>query len=172
MVMPRRRRTSGMRFSTSLKVQHGRSQSDIAAPRNTFVLMDGIKPNAERTLGSEVVAGAHIFSMNVYVNALVPSGSGNTNFDYYVIYLRTGQTPSIIPDADFSAIGLSPVRNQIIFSDLNQIGTEDAGPMKRKVHIKTPKLYQRIREGDQWLLVYGHSSTVETNLGFRAKSFS
>ncbi len=171
--MPRRRaRRNGMRFNTSLKMQHGRAQSDVPAPRNTFDLLVGIGPNEARTTGFQAVAGSHVFSMDVYINAIVPSGAQNTNFDYYVIYLRSGQTASIIPDADFSSIGLSTLRNQIIFSDLNQIGTEDAGPLKRKLHIRTPKLYQRIREGDQWVLVYGHAIAIETNLGFRAKSYS
>jgi len=110
--------------------------------------------------------------MNIYINAIVDSGSQNTNFDFYVIFRRSGQAASSIPEADFSSIGLSELRNQIIFSDLNQIGTEDAGPLKRKISIKIPKMFQRLREGDFWDLVYGHTVAVQTNMGFRAKAFS
>lgn len=160
-----------MRFTTSLKMQHGRAQSDVPAQDNLFNLLIGIAPQETRTTGNQVSAGSHVFSMDVYVNALVPSGSGNTTFNYYIAFRRQGQSSTALPDADFSSIGLSLLRNQIIFSDLNQIGTEDAGPMKRKIHIRVPKLYQRVREGDQWDLVYGHSDAIETNLGFRAKAY-
>jgi len=170
--MARRFQRTRMRFTQSLKVQHGRSQSDVPNSKNTFALLRTVGVGEARVTGDQVQPGSHIFRMNVYINALVPSGSGNTNFDYYIVFRRSGQTSANLPEADFSSIGLSTLRNQIIFSDLNQIGTEDAGPMKRKISIKVPKMYQRIREGDLWDLVYGHSAAVETNLGFRAKSFS
>ena len=152
-------------------MQHGRSQSDVPSTKNVFNLVLGIPPNTARTTGNECTAGAHIFSMDVYVNAITPSASNETNFNYYIAFRRQGQASSALPEADFSDIGLSNMRNQIIFSDLNQLGTEDAGPLRRKHHIKIPQMYQRVREGDQWDLIYGHTDAVETNLGFRAKCY-
>ncbi len=173
--MPRFRRRAprmSMKGVTSLKMQHGRAQSDIAGVRNNFSLLFGIKPGQARVTGTEAAAGSHVYSFDLYINAIVDSGGGNSNFDCYVIFLRDGQTISTSPEADFTDIGLSPRRNQIIYSDLNQLGSEDAGPLRRKIHIKVPKLYQRIRESDLWVFVYGHSANIQTNLGFRAKNYS
>ncbi len=168
----RRRRRMNRNPGVKLKNQHNFKASITVGPKNAYVLMAAIPPGAARVTGDQVPAGNHVYRYNLNLNAIHPTGSGSGNLDLYVAFLRAGQTTADLPDADWSAIGLSTLRNQIIWSELNQIGSEDAGPYKRKVSIPVPKLYQRVREGDQAVLIWGNSQTIEINYGVRFSSFS
>ena len=168
----RRRRRMSVASVTSLKNQHGRKQNTVPGTKNFISVMTAIPPGEARTLGSQVPAGAHVYSVACDLNWIHGSGSGAGSLDWYFIFMRAGQEIADAPTADWSDIGLSNLRNQIIYSELNEIGTEDAGAVKRRVRIKVPKLYQRVREGDVWRLVYDNSDTVEENIGFRFKSFT
>ncbi len=168
----RRRPRMAMVAPVKLKNQHDFKASITIGMKNAFVLMTGIKPGAARVLSSEVPAGNHVYRYNLNLNAIHASGSGSGNIDLYIAFLRSGQTTADLPDANWSSIGLSTLRNQIIWSELNQVGTEDAGPYKRKVSVPVPKLYQRVREGDSAVLIWGNSETIEINYGVRFSSFS
>jgi len=159
-----------MRFTTSTK---NMGQQAISTPMNTqgnFVLVRGMKPQEERLQNADVPAGAHVFGIDVYVNSIVPSGSGHTNYNIAIQCLRSGQLA--IDPIDFATIGLSSQRNQVLHTDMTQLGTEDAGPLKRKIRIKIPKIYRRIREGDiislQWL---AQTEATENFHGFRYKYY-
>ncbi len=175
MDMPRRfrRRMAAPRATiTSLKNQHGRQQTTVPGTKNFISVMTAIAPGEARVLGSQVPAGAHVYSIACDLNWIHGSATGDGSLNWYFIFMRSGQEVADAPSADWSDIGLSNLRNQIIYSELNSIGTEDAGPIKRRVRIKVPKLYQRIREGDVWRLIYDNTSSVEENIGFRFKSFT
>jgi len=127
---------------------------------------------ATKVFGNEVPTGAMVYSVDVYVNAIVPSGSGNTSFGYYICKTRGGQIIGTdFPAPNFSDIGQSDVRNQIFHSDMVLLGTEDAGPLRRKLHVKIPKIYQRMRAGDKLNFVSQAVLALSTDIGFRYKYY-
>jgi len=171
--MPRHfKRRPMSRPMVKLKNQHDFKASITVGNKNAFILMTAIPPGGARVLASEVPAGNHVYRYNLNINAIIASGSGQGKFDCYVAFLRAGQTVSDLPDSDWSSIGLSNLRNQIIWSKLNQMGSEDAGPVKIVISIPVPKLYRRIREGDSAVLIFGNSDAIEINFGVRFSSFS
>ena len=93
-----------------------------------------------------------------------------------LVCLRNGQTIATLfagtKAADWSVIGLSNSRNQVIKSFTGIVGTEDAGAIRYNVHIPIPKMFQRIREGDQWVLVWNSFSPGPLTTAFRYKDFS
>ena len=174
MVMPRRmRRMAPIAYPVKTKNQISLKESSIAGTKHRFDLVTSLAPGEQRTLSGQVQAGDHVYRINLSVNATIASSAGNTDFDFYVACIRSGQTLGTLPSADWSDIGLSNLRNQIIYSEQNQIGSEDAGPLKRKISIKIPKIYQRIRQGDFIMFVYDNpGDDVQVNLGARYSSFS
>ena len=169
--MPRRRRGGMGKFTTSTKNMFSVSESNPMNIQSSLDMVEGVAPNKERVTPNEVPAGAHVFGIDVYVNAIVPSGSGHTNFNYIVQIQRTAQGP--ITNLDFSSLGLSNLRNQIIHSDMVQLGTEDAGPLRRKLRIKIPRIWRRIRQGDvislQWVAT---TTAIEVHMGCRYKYYT
>ncbi len=172
--MPRmRRRMMPIPYPVKTKNQHSLKLSVVPGVKNAWTIIQGTKPGTERVDGTTVPAGNHVYRLNFAINAIHASGSGSGDFDFYVAYIRSGQTiASDFPSADWSDIGLSPVRNQIWHSEAHQIGTEDAGPIKRKFSLKLPKMIQRIREGDEIKFVYDNSNSIVTNFGVRYSSFA
>ena len=174
--MPRgrfRKRSNPMaKFTQSLKHQHSLKQSAMAAPKANFNIIQGIGPGAARLTGAEVQAGAHVFGVDLYLNFVNASASTAGDVDWYYIVLRTGQTLTDAPTPDFSSIGLSNMRNQILWSEALQIGTEDGQLIRRFKHVKIPKMYRRIREGDVHMIVYGIAEALNQSFATRFKSYS
>lgn len=172
--MPRRmRRAAPISYPVKTKNQLSLKESTVMGTKHRFDIVTSLAPGEQRTLSGQVQAGDHVYRVNLSINATVPTGTGNTDFDFYVACIRSGQTLATLPSADWSDIGLSNLRNQIIYSEQNQLGSEDAGPLRRKISIKIPKIYQRIRQGDFIMLVYDNpSETVQVNIGARYSSFS
>jgi len=165
--MPRRRR---MKFTTSTKNMAQKAVTNPMATLDSILLVSGLASNATRTSGNQVPNGAHVFNIRVYINAIVPSGSGHTNYEYCVLCLRDGQT--IPTEIDFSTIGLSKQKNQYLITEMTQLGTEDAGPLRRSFNVKIPRTYSRIREGDQILLLWrAGTESTENFAGFRYKYY-
>ncbi len=166
----RHRRRNKFRFSTSTKNMFSKGVTNPTGTADSMDLVVGTAPQAERTLNTQVPAGAHVFSMDIYVNAIVPSGGERTLFLYTVQYTRSGQ--SVETAIEFASLGLSNQRNQVLVSEMAQCGTEDAGPIRRKFHFKVPKIIQRVREGDKITLVWkSNGATVEVDMGVRYKYY-
>jgi len=160
----RRRQTRS--FPTWTKNQFNQDQSILAGIAVPVNLVTGVKVNGDiKILGTEVPAGARVRSIDVYLNLIIPSGSGNGTVVYYVMCRRSGQT--VVPAGSFTAIGLSDLRNQVIKSEMVMIGTEDAGPLRAKFKVKLPKIYQRIREGDTIDLIVNIDNGGEMSAGCR-----
>ncbi len=119
-----------------------------------------------KVTGVEVPVGAHIQAMDVYVNAVSAEANQVGSFVYYMAKVREGQGASF-PVANFTAIGLSKVRNQIFKSEMLMIGTEDAGPIRHKFRQRIPKVYQRMRDGDKIAIFFQSSLGLETSVGTR-----
>ena len=173
-IMPRhfRRKNPMAKFTTSLKHQHALKQTAIIGLKANFNVVTSIPPGAARVTGDQVPAGNHVFSVDLYLNFVNESASTAGNVDWYYIILRSGQTLTEAPQADFSAIGLSTMRNQILWSEALQIGTEDGQLVRRFKHIKIPKMYRRIREGDVHMIVYANDNALNQSFAARFKSYS
>ncbi len=146
-----------------------------SAVNNQTVLYFGGAPNAEQA-PNIVSAGHKVYSVDVSVNFITGSGSISTSYAWMLVKMRDGQLVDIIfganNGADWSTIGASSSRNSVIKSYIGFVGTEDAGPLKQNPHIKIPKIYQRVREGDQLILVFNADLAGELIVGFRYKDYS
>ena len=93
-----------------------------------------------------------------------------------LIHLRSDQDISTLIAANraagWSEIGVSIGRNQVIKSFMGLFATEDAGPYKSNQHIKIPKQWHRIREGDKLVLVWNSDAACTYSNGFRYKDYS
>ncbi len=140
-----------------------------------YDLYNGMAPGGVVGVSS-VPAGNKVYSVNVTVNFIHTSGTGSTNVRWMLVHLRSGQDiPTCFAPTDapnWSNIGLSSCRNQVIKSFLSLAGTEDAGPQRWNLHIKIPKMWHRVREGDRLLIVFSATDTGDLTLGSRFKSFS
>ncbi len=175
MVLARRRGRMRMRMNPiqSVKNQMATKQTAIS---NTNVV-DFIAVSSEvgeptKITGREVPVGATIYSIDVSVNFISESGTITGNFDWCLLKIRSGQAVStLIVSPDWTNLGLSTGRNQIIKSFMSLFGTEDAGSIRYNLHIKIPKIYQRMRSGDTFALVMQSSSAGSLASGARYKYY-
>ncbi len=168
MVYRRRRMARRSRsFSKKVKNQISFPQTIVGNTLIQLEIATAVTGSADtKVLGNEVPVGAFVKMVAVYVNVQSIDGTSAGSFDYYIATQRSGQGAAF-PDTQFSAIGLSPVRNQIYHSDMNEIGSEDSAPLRQKFFVKVPKIYQRIRDGDKLIFVMKGAQAMETNIGFR-----
>lgn len=160
-----RRRPMGI--TQSVKNQLETKATQVPAVNNIIVFANAVEPGiATKVLGDEVPVGAKIFSMQVTVQAVSTTGGSTGSFDWYIAKVRgQQQTSTEFPDPDWSAIGLSQVRNQIFHCETNLFGTKDAGPVKFNRRIKIPKIYQRVRAGDRIAVVAQSSVASDILIG-------
>ena len=167
----RRRRMSPI--TQSVKNQ-GDTQQTILANANVLqTIAFGVDVGAPtKIIGNEVPTGAKVFSVDVVVNHIAGGGNDTGTLFWALCKLRKGQdydTDFVSPD--WTSIGLSDVRNQYIETHMDIYGTDDAGPIRYKRHIKIPKIYQRMRAGDSLILVVRSTSAADIANGFRYKYY-
>ncbi len=161
-------------YPTKLKNQLSLKDTSLQGTKHIFDVVSIIALGTARTASGQIHSGDKVYRLNFSVNAKMASQNDSTDFDFYIALFRAGQTVgATFPTADWSDIGLSTVRNQIFFSEQNQIGTDDAGPLKRRFSVKVPKIYQRLRDGDSIKLIYDNvGGNIQVNLGCRYSSFT
>ncbi len=146
-----------------------------AVANQEYDLYTGSAPGATAGV-STIPAGNKVFSADITINFIHSSGTGSTNVRWMLVHLRTDQTIAGLfaaTDApNWSNIGLSNGRNQVIKSFISLAGTEDAGPQRWNLHVKIPKMWHRIREGDKLVIVFSATDTGDLTIGSRFKSFS
>ncbi len=117
-----------------------------------------------------------MYGVNVSVNYTTDTGTTGSTYSWMLVYFRQGQNlSSNFPGSESSnwtTIGLNNTRNQVIKSFMGVVGTEDGGLLKQNIRVKIPKLYQRVREGDTFNLVFNASEPGILSIGLRYKSFS
>ncbi len=119
--------------------------------------------------------GKKVFSVDVSVNFVNGSATEAGVYSWMLLKLRAGQ--SIVGEfaatdaSSWSNIGLSNARNQIIKSFMGVMGTEDGVAVRNNFHIPIPRLMQRVREGDQLLLVFNADLGGPLHIGSRYKSY-
>ncbi len=119
--------------------------------------------------------GKKVYSVDVSVNFITSSPSEGNDYSWMLVHLRQDQVVGTLfgtPASSWSTIGNSPGKNQVIKSYMGVHGTEDSSSVKYNVHIKIPKMWHRIREGDSLQLVYNGDAAGTLNIGFRFKTYS
>ncbi len=173
----RRNRFKSRGFRTpihSVKNQDQEAQSILASTNISQQIALGQEIGVPtKVLGNEVPVGSKIYSVDIIWNFVSSTGGITGVINWCLLFARTGQTiASTIVSPDWTDIGLSEGRNQVIESHGDIFGTEDAGPIRYKRHIRIPKIYQRLRAGDS-LRIVTNSDQVGTLLtGFRYKYYS
>ncbi len=122
-----------------------------------------------------VAVGAKVYSVNITVAYVNSSASTPGDYSWMVAHYRAGQTVSgsfPSPSSNWSNIGLSNNRNQVIKSYMGVIGTEDGARLQQTVHIKIPRLMQRVREGDTLRFTLNGDPAGTLAVGFLFKSYT
>jgi len=160
----------------SYKHQRQTAVTYLGAVANQIITVFQSEPPGGQAQVFGVPAGNKVYSLDVSMNFIHTSGSGSTTINWMLCHLRDGQNVDDLfastDAANWSNIGLSKGRNQVIKSFLSQVGTEDAGPKMQNIHIKIPKMWHRVREGDSLLIVFNASDSGSLVVGTRFKSFS
>ena len=139
---------------------------------NQMNVYEGVGPG-EVSTPQNVPAGHKVYSVNISLNFIHPEGSGTDTPSWFLVHLRAGQTVSVLfGGTDWSSIGVSNARNQILKSYMSLVGSEDAGPRIWNVHIKIPKMFQRVREGDILAIAFSATTAGPLSTGVRYKDFS
>ncbi len=181
MVVPRFRRRMMRRSIVppliSFKHQRQENQTYVGGGVNLlYVVYTGVNANVATT-PSTVPNGHKVYSVDVSLTFIHQAGSGSGDISWMLTHLRDGQTigtcfASPNGASDWSNIGLSKCKNQVIKSYISAIGTEDAGPRIWNVHIKIPKQWHRVRDGDTLNISFNGDQTGLLVLGTRFKDYS
>ncbi len=175
--MPRHFRRKMTIRSPVVSYKHQREESSTytgAAVNNLFLIYTGIG-QGQPTTPQNIPTGSKVYSFDVSVNFVSADASTTGVFSWMIVKLRDSQAISDIAATDASSwsnIGITKMRNQVIYSHMGIFPTEDAGLSIKNVHIKVPKIYHRIREGDSMVLVFNAQSAGPLSIGTRYKSFS
>ncbi len=149
-VVPYHRRRSNMRMQpiqSYKQVSVDGPASRAAATNILHSFLAGVDNYTGPTaLNSEVPTGAKVMSVLIMVTlSNLVSISALCHLDIQLF--RTG-TPVITP----GAVGGNTARNTVIHTRMFFIGQNQNTSLMFRV--KIPKIYQRIREGDNWNIVY------------------
>ncbi len=176
-----RRGRNQMRFRSgrnpiqSRKYQVAEKVSYLANANQQVTLAQGVEIGTAVTT-NQVPVGAMIYSVDVSVNFTSESGGTTGNWEFFLIKLRSGQSIdtniAATSAGDWSNLGQSSIRNQIIKSYMGQIGTDDGTILQRNIHIPIPKMFQRTREGDFLVLSFNASIGGASSIGFRYKTYT
>ncbi len=146
-----------------------------ADANNIYDLYIGINTGLLETT-STVQTGKKVFSVDVSVNFVSSSASITGPYSWMLIKLRQGQSIAAVfaaTDAsNWTNIGLSNARNQVIKSYMGLVGTQDGVILKQNIHISIPKIMQRVREGDVMALVFSSLIGGTLSIGSRFKTYT
>ncbi len=110
---------------------------------------------ATKVTGREVPVGAHVYSMDISVNYVTGGGAQTGTLEWVLMKTREGQSVvGLITSPNWTDIGLSNGRNQVIKSYQAVYGTDDSGAIRYNIHIKIPKSFQRMRSGDNFVIAF------------------
>ncbi len=143
---------------------------------NNYIVAVGTLQDAMGGDRKNVPVGANISSVHVTVNFGNTSAAATGDGNWMLTCLRAGQD---IQDefaatnaADWTNIGLSNARNQVIKSFLVNFGTENGSTYRYSQQIKIPKVYQRIRQGDVWTVTWTSGLGGQLLIGTRYKYYT
>ncbi len=141
---------------------------------NVFRIYLGGAPGSA-SASTNVPAGNRVYSIDVTVNYVVETANSGSTFSWMVAHFRSGQDPNALfpgVNSNWTTIGSSNGRNQVIKSYMGVVGTEDGGLLRHNIHIKIPKQWHRVREGDTLELFFAGSEAGILSIGTRFKNYS
>jgi len=172
MRMPRRRMQAPI---VSKKVQRNENISYAGTDvNNEFEVYQGVDAGAGVTQ-QDIPIGHKVYSIDVSVNFISVDSSTSTVFSWAIFHLRQDQVINTLfgtPATEWSNLGASSGRNQVFKSFMGIVGTEDAGSVRYNTHIKIPKQWHRIREGDRCVIVFNAPQAGTLSIGTRYKHYS
>ncbi len=146
-----------------------------ADANNFHILYQGGAPGSSSSIVA-IPAGNRVYSVDVTVSFVNGSANAGGTWAWMLVYLRDGQDiTSLIATSGaprWSNVGLSNIRNQVIKTFMGVVGTEDGSTLNMTRHISIPKIYQRIREGDQLQLIFVGDQAGSLSTGSRFKDYS
>ena len=172
----RRRRRSSMNITQSNKVQFAIPVTYIGGgANNNDVVSLGVAIGTDPVLVTNTPVGAKIFRVHVGVSFVSADNNVTGIWSFMLIKLRKGQTVAdefaTINASQWSNIGNSSARNQVIASYTGIVASNDAMALNFGKSIKIPDIYQRTREGDQLILVFTADLAGTLQTSFRYKYF-
>lgn len=143
---------------------------------NNYIVVVGVARDALSGDRKNVPVGAKIMSIAVTVNFGSTSAAATGDGNWMLTCLRAGQDVqdefAATNAADWSNIGLSNARNQVIKSFLVNFSTENGATYRHSSQIKIPKMYQRIRQGDVWTITWNSGLGGQLAIGTRYKYYT
>jgi len=160
----------------SKKIQFAEIVSYAGGNANNIVVVgNGVDIGVAPILVTDIPNGAKISSIAISENFVATAGGAEGSYSYMFIKLRVGQVVGTEFGAtlasNWSSIGASNARNQVIASFMGVVGSEDSGGFNHTRQIKIPPIYQRMREGDQFLIVFNSDIGGILATGFRYKFY-
>ncbi len=140
---------------------------------NTYNVAVGVAVGTTTTTVN-VPVGCKIYGVVVSMNFVNGTANNGTTYSWMILKLRQEQTLGGSfsgASSEWSVIGTSNARNQIIESFMGVTGTEDAMALRTTHYVKIPKIYQRMREGDRILIVWNSSESGSLSIGSRYKYY-
>ncbi len=173
----RRRSRSSSGITQSVKLQRQETVSYVGAnANNIFQINIGKELPDVLVNGIDNPVGSKVFSVDVSVNFISSTGGQTGTFEWFIWKARTSQsTAGVFADpagANWSTLGNSAGRNQIIKSYMGIYGTEDASAVRYNPHIKIPKMMQRTRLNDVLTIVFNASDAGTLSIGVRYKYYT
>ena len=176
-IVPRFRRRRQVMRAPIVSFKHQRSEiiSYVGGnANNEFVVNFGTDTNVAVAPGT-TPNGNKQYSVDVTINFVSGSANAGTDFSWMLVHLREEQTVLGLfgtQASNWSSIGLASAKNQVIESHMGTVATEDGGSYAFKKHIKLPKMWHRVRNGDQLILVWNCSLGGVLAQGVRYKTYS
>ncbi len=159
--------------------KHQRQEIVSYAGGNANNIVDcyiGQGPGSEQAIATNVPAGQKVFSIDISVNYINGSASVNTSWAWMLVHLREDQTVAGLFAAssapDWTTIGLSNGRNQVLKSFIGVMTPNDGGALLHNIHVKIPKMWHRVREGDRLQVVWTSDQAGTLNIGCRYKAYA
>ncbi len=124
------------------------------------------------SVNTVVRTGTKIYRIRVVINCRGASSAVSGDIGWYLAKVRNAQAFGSFPSP--VAMGGDPLRNQIFHSQYDSYGTEDGYRYKFDRWIKIPKIYQRMRSGDFFIvkLLNQSSDALNYTIHYDYKAYS
>ena len=170
------RRSRPMRAPiVSFKHQHAQLISYLGGNVNNIFTINVGSSQAVPISPNTTPLGQKQYSVDLTVTFVNGSANAATDYSWMLVHLRADQTiAGLFPgiSSNWTQIGLSDGKNQVIHSEMGTLTTEDGSPYTFKKHIKLPKQWHRMRVGDQLVVVWNSDQGGTINQGARFKTYS
>ncbi len=159
----------------SFKHQRNETVSYLGSnANNIYTIYTGVQSGTGS--GPQTVpVGEKVYSVDVSVNFIPATASAGSDYSWMLVHYRSDQDQNVLfstPHSSWSSIGLSNARNQVVKSFMGVTGSEDSTSARYNIHIRIPKMWHRMREGDLLLLTFNAAEAGILSIGTRYKSYS